>query len=1039
MLAPMSGGSDDTFDVSTEGGSSSIAAVEGSSGMASRAVPAGPDQTLCATEDPPKDAPKPPQSRADRLQRGDGIGRYLVLDRLGAGAMGEVLAAYDPDLDRKVAIKLIKPRGWDSEVARARLHREAQALAKLRHPNVIVVHDVGLQGERLFVAMEHVEGITLGKWMGQHDGPRGHREVLEVFLAAGRGLAAAHAAGLVHRDFKPENVMLANDGRVLVLDFGLARAVDQDEVRPSSEAGAQLVWLATPTTRTGALVGTPAYMAPEQFEGRADARSDQFAFCVALYEALHGQRPFAGENAFELCTAVTHGELRDPPKGTKVPTWLHRVVVRGLATAPTQRWASVGELLAALQDDPSARRRKWLVGGAVLTVLALGGLGARLYVDARAERCRGAAARLEGVWDDTRRAQVRDALTATGVAFADSTWERVEERVDASTQAWVDARNEACRATQRAEQSAELLDLRMHCYDRWLDGLTAQLDVLANADATVAREAASAVSNLPSLDACADADALRDEHPLPSDPDARARIDDALHGLDRVWALERAAKLEDAAAAAGELVAEGMRLEYPPLLAQALMVRGNTLVALGEVEDGLAVLEHGYEVALGSRLVDESAAIAGLLVAASSVRLGDDDMAARWALHARALERASHTPRVRATVLGNLGSFAFEQGRLDEAGQLYARAATLMTQALGWEHPVTARCLNNLGNVAVRNGELGRARESFQQALEIMERTLGPDHPDIVATSSNLSQVLAMEGHRAEAKVLAERALALAERTLSADDPLEAALLVNLAVASDDPAARRSYLEQALAIYRSTAHGRIDDQVPVLHDLALLALRDGRYEDARGYWEQALHALEGGARSEELDIGGALRRLGDVARQQRLHDRAQELYMRALEWQRTNLGAEHQEVAITLNNLGTTLHALGRYEAARSHHAQALAIREKVLAADHPHMSYSWTGLGLALTELGRADEAVPLLERALELRTRQQSAARLRGEASFGLARALWARGATEDRARARALATAARDAYAEVDGRFETKVAEVEAWLRDVTGAAG
>ncbi len=1038
MRAKMSLEPDETFDESMAASPSSIG-VMGSSGRGVlRVVPSSLD-TLHATECSTPDASTTPQSEAvDQLQRGDVIGRYLVLDSIGAGAMGEVLAAYDPDLDRKVAIKLIKPRGWDADVARARLHREAQALAKLRHPNVIVVHDVGLSGERLFVAMEFIEGVTLGKWMSRPEGPRGYREVLDVFLEAGRGLAAAHAAGLVHRDFKPDNVMLADDGRVLVLDFGLARATDQDEPPSGSEARAELSWLASSATQTGALVGTPAYMAPEQFDRRADARSDQFSLCVALYEALHGQRPFAGENPFELCNAVTHGELRDPPKGTKVPAWLHRVVVRGLATAPAQRWASVGELLAALQDDPAARRRKWLVGGAVIAAVALGAAGAGLYVDARADRCSGAAERLAGVWDDARRAEVRDALRATGVAFADSTSDRVEGRVDAFTNAWVGARNEACRATERAEQSAELLDLRMHCYDRWLDGLDAQLDVLAKADATVARGAASAVASLPPLDACADADALRDEHPLPSDPDVRARLDEALHGLDRVLALERAGKLADAADAASELVAENEQLDYPPLLAQALRLRGGALVGLGEVEDGLAELEQAYEVALGSKLVDESALAAGLIVGASSA-WGAEDMATRWALHARALGRASTTPRVQAAVLGYLGNLELRQGRPSEAKALYARAATLATQALGREHPETASYLTNLANVAVRNGELAHARESYEQALEILERTLGPDHPNLVAAWSNLSRVLAEEGQHAEAKALAERALALAERTLSADHPLKAGALANLAAATEEPAARRAYLEQALATYRSNAHGRIDDQIPVLHALAKLANKDGRYEDARVYWEQALQALEGGARSEVIDIGEALQRLGSVAREQRRYDEAQELYLRALEWQTAKLGVWHRDVATTLNNLGMTLHALGRYDAARSRHAQALAIREKVLSPDHPHMSYSLTGLGLALTELGRADDAVPLLERALELRTRKQSAAELPAETSFGLARARWARGTTEDRARARELATAAREGYSTAGVRFDREGAEVAAWLRDVADAAG
>ncbi len=970
-----------------------------------------------------------------RVQRGDAIGRYLVLDRLGAGAMGEVLAAYDPDLDRKIAIKLIKPRGWSSDVARMRLQREAQALAKLRHPNVIVVHDVGLQGERLFVAMEHVEGLTLGKWMAEADPPRSSREVLEVFVAAGRGLAAAHAAGIVHRDFKPDNVMLASDGRVLVLDFGLARTSEQEEAPRVESSKDELVALSTPTTQAGTLVGTPAYMAPEQFEGRADARSDQFAFCVALYEALHGQRPFAGENAFELCAAVTGGELRDPPRDTRVPAWLHRVVVRGLATAPEQRWPGLDELLAALLDDPAVQRRRWLGAGAMLGAVAVGAVGIGLFVDGRAEteRCTGAAARLAGVWDQDARTRLRDGLMGTDVAYAESTWTRVEARVDASTAAWVEARNEACRATQIAEQSAELLDLRMHCYDRWLEGLSAQLDVLAQADGTVAREAASAVASLESLDACADGEALRNEHPLPADPEARAGIDGALRGLDRALALERAGKLPEAASAAAAVVGEAERLEYPPLLARAMRVQGGALVGTGQTLEGITVLERGYELALGSKLLDEAALTAGLIVGVASARLGDDARAEQWVPHARALGQASDEARVQAAVIGNLGTHATLRGDLPEAKQLSARALTLSLAALGPDHPFTALCITNIGNLAVRSHEPAEAAASFRHALEIMERTHGPDHPNLISTLSNLSRALGQLHEEAEGRRVAERALALAERTVGVDPHLIANVLSNLALLSRDPPTRRDYFERALALLGSSAGDRALSRIAVLHHLAGTEWQDVDYDAARTRWEEALRLLEAGGRSDAVNEGEVLQKLGNVARIQARHEDALDLYTRALGWQTTHPEVDPKELATTLNNLGITLQVLGQYEGARRRHAEALAIREKVLAPDHKHMSYSQTGLGLALVDLGRVDEAIPLLERALELRTSQAADAPLVAETRFGLARALWSRGAIADRERARELATAARDGYAGDEARFAPDAAQIDTWLRE------
>jgi serine/threonine protein kinase len=278
-------------------------------------------------------------------EKGTVIGRYVVLARLGAGAMGVVLAAYDPELDRKVALKLLRPRGGDAGAARARLQREAQALAKLNHSNVVAVHDVGVHAGHVFVAMEFVDGQTLGAWT--QSAPRSWRDVVGVFEAAGRGLAAAHASGLVHRDFKPDNVMIGKDGRVRVMDFGLARATEGavEPARAGDLPADKSDILATPLTQTGAMMGTPAYMAPEQFGGlEVTTRSDQFGFCVALFEALYGERPFGGETLGALAFNATEGNVRDVGRTRDVPMWLRRVVLRGLSPRPEDRFPDMPRL-----------------------------------------------------------------------------------------------------------------------------------------------------------------------------------------------------------------------------------------------------------------------------------------------------------------------------------------------------------------------------------------------------------------------------------------------------------------------------------------------------------------------------------------------------------------------------------------------------------------------------------------------------------------------------------------------------------------------
>ncbi|HEY7372549.1 MAG TPA: protein kinase, partial [Polyangia bacterium] len=218
---------------------------------------------------------------------GSHIDRYQILGAIGRGGMGEVYAAYHPDLDRRIALKVVRGAGGESAQRRVRLLREARAIARLSHPNVITVHDAGTVGDRVYIAMEFVEGDTVDVW--RRTEPRGWREVLDVFVAAGRGLAAAHAAGVVHRDFKPQNVMVGRDGLVRVMDFGLARLAEEpaDAAPGADDALEERPVTTTTVTKTGAVIGTLAYMAPEQFHReRIDARADQFSFCVALHEAI---------------------------------------------------------------------------------------------------------------------------------------------------------------------------------------------------------------------------------------------------------------------------------------------------------------------------------------------------------------------------------------------------------------------------------------------------------------------------------------------------------------------------------------------------------------------------------------------------------------------------------------------------------------------------------------------------------------------------------------------------------------------------------
>jgi serine/threonine protein kinase len=314
-------------------------------------------------------APMPPGTR---------IKQYVLAEVLGAGGMGVVYRAWDPDAKREVALKLVRPTpsvGTPASQGHARLLREAQAMARLSHPNTVGVYEVDTADDQVFIAMELIDGVSMGAWLREK--PRGWREVVRVMQKAGRGLEAAHQAGLVHRDFKPENVLIGRDGRVCVVDLGLARPVQPPRTEgghPSQTQAAKLAAIVhnaidSNLTRTGAVLGTPLYMSPEQHQSeKIDARTDQFSFCVSFYEALYGKRPFAADSRTELVYNVVHGQISAPPPYSRVPPWLHALVMRGLSTSPAARYASMTELLADLDIGAS---RTWSGWSAVATTVLL--------------------------------------------------------------------------------------------------------------------------------------------------------------------------------------------------------------------------------------------------------------------------------------------------------------------------------------------------------------------------------------------------------------------------------------------------------------------------------------------------------------------------------------------------------------------------------------------------------------------------------------------------------------------------------------------
>ena len=367
----------------------------------------------------------PPGSRVDR---------YVVLSTLGRGGMGAVYAAYDVELDRRVALKFLLPsaaEATDSAGFQARLLLEARAMARLSHPNVVTLYQVGPAPDGgIYLAMELVDGGTLGAWLKAEK--RSWREILAMLCQAGEGLAAAHRAGLIHRDFKLDNVLVRKDGRPQVTDFGVARGGDvpADRERPEQPASVRPAAEAPAFTRgrvpapplssgslsnltlTGAMLGTPGYMAPEQYtmDADIDARADVFAFCATLYRALYGKRPFAGTSFQEVAEETLLGKVREPATGSAVPGWLRTVVLSGLKVDPNERPRSMDELLRALRADPSKRRRRWIIAAVLVGVLCALSFGVHAAGDRRVRACRVEADRLQGAWDVPSKSAMAEAF-----------------------------------------------------------------------------------------------------------------------------------------------------------------------------------------------------------------------------------------------------------------------------------------------------------------------------------------------------------------------------------------------------------------------------------------------------------------------------------------------------------------------------------------------------------------------------------------------------------------------------------------------------
>ena len=896
---------------------------------------------------------------------GDQLGKYQLEHLLGRGGMGEVWAARDPDLDRRVAVKVLTGALTNSAEGLARLQREGRAMARLRHPNVITVYDAAFADGRGLIAMELIDGENFASWLARVH-PRS--EVVDMLLAAGRGLAAAHDAGMLHRDFKPHNVLVERGGRVLVTDFGLARAIGptappqpadvagtaaiptdpmaatiEPAVAPASDAPVGLSStiisgiddtvattvapgrdstasgetgsLDSALTQTGSLLGTPAYMAPEQLLARAThAHCDQFAFCVTAWEALAGARPFAGTDLGALLVAIEGHEVVNE---ARVPRRLRAILHRGLASDPNARWSSMAELLRRFERAWRRPRRIALASSAIVAVGAVAAAFAIVRQPAE-PTCADEGAAIGELWTPTVASELRSKMVATGAPHVERMYSGVAAAYARYTAAWTSMRTSACTARREGEDAAAARTLA--CLDVRRTALATNIsDVMTGAGAGKLAGIPSMTTLLEPIATCA--------HPT----DATGRFDDAARvrkaisdAHDRDW---NKGERPEARRGLDRLASELAGLGYPPLRAEVL------IAAAG----------------LAKRDFDLAGAEAALRQAVALAEGGGDD-------------------RIKIQAATQCASVLVATSQFDEAKRMLDSAEASLAR-FGIDIGLEA-------DIARTRGSLASGQDSLDEAARQDERAL--DLGQVVHDTSagpQLMEVYTKLGRTADAQALKSRL----EAGGSADVIARAAGAAGVGLAA------------LVAANRA-------------HDQCEHAVQNGKLEEAIVRCSEAFasEATSGADTTfRRMDLGRVLALHGD-------HAKARAQYLAAAASAERN----HAKNALMYGLLvaGKESLALDDAPAAIDQYRRCAEVARELGKPGEEVRLSARAGLGRALAAAQQDAEAITELEWALP-RLESLPVPRGVGTARLALAEALWRRNGRNDRARARVLAIAARE----------------------------
>jgi tetratricopeptide (TPR) repeat protein/predicted Ser/Thr protein kinase len=646
----------------------------------------------------------------------DRVGRYVLRRVLGRGGMGVVYEAVDPELHRIVALKVLRS---DLATQQKRLQGEAQAMAKLSHPNVVTIHDVGRDGDRVFIVMTLVQGVSLRHWLARE--PRSLPAILDAFEQAADGLAAAHDAGLVHRDFKPENVFVADDGRVQVGDFGLA--VSGGDAANEGE-------------------GSLAYMAPEQRSGgEVDARSDQYSFCLALGEGLQSS--------------------------PAVPRWLGRLVARGTTSDPAARFASMRALLAALRRGRarSHGRRFALAGVTFAAVLGAGGiLWARARDAPDVGLCRARQAEMAAIWNDDVAKEIERAFEATRSPLAEGAWRRTSAVLAEYTPAWQSAHRSTCE-TPRPRDAASIAARAQQtsCLDERLEMVRAVTASLRKADAPMLEQVPSMLQLLPRVSACQDARAIAQLAPPPSAGKAAA-VEATKKKIAAASATVAAGRYEQGLALADDAWQSANGAGYLPVLAEAYLWVGIAHGRLGHARESEQALEQAASSASAGR-APELAVRAWIqlmhFVGFEGKRYEDG---VRYAEYAKAaLETMPEAFELEAERLSWSRAMLLDQRRYDDALVVSRQELALVELRFGASHRLSAVAADGLAGVLAGQCKARDALEPQEKACAILEKELGTPHPQLALCVGNLAALHGALGEHEAAIALKSRALGMFE------------------------------------------------------------------------------------------------------------------------------------------------------------------------------------------------------------------------------------------------------------------------------------